>query len=386
MARDERYFVGLMSGTSADGIDAVLTAIAGSGLEMRARQVRHEYVAYDPPLRDRVLAAAGGHPLEAIALARLDRDVGQAFAAAAETLLKAARVPRRRVAAIGSHGQTIAHDPPGVAGAIGATLQIGQAAHIAQRTGLAVVADFRQGDIAAGGQGAPLVAWPDYVLLHDARKARVLVNIGGIANITFLPAGGLPGDTVAFDTGPGNMVIDAMMRSLFDQSYDVDGSTAAKAAPSEPLLNELLAEGYFHLHPPKTTGREQWGAVYVERLMLMGKKHRLGPADLVATASELTVRSIAGAIARLTQNPHEVILCGGGARNIYLAMRLRQLLTPASTISIERFDLDATAKEALSFAMLAAARIDGVPANIPQATGASGPALLGSVTEPYRHE
>lgn len=370
-----------MSGTSADGVDAVLTAVGGHGLAMRARQVRHEHTPYTPELHERVLAAAGGKALTTVELARLDRDVGLAFAEAAAAVIKHARVARTRLVAIGSHGQTVAHCPPALAGEVGATLQIGSPALIAARTGLKVVADFRQGDIAAGGQGAPLVAWPDYVLFHDDRKARVLVNIGGIANITFLPAGGLPGDTLAFDTGPGNMVIDALARRFFDKPCDTDGAIAAAATPCRPLLNDLLANPYFHAAPPKTCGREQWGDAFVERLLLQADKHRLAPPDLLATASELTVQSIAQAVAALTQRPHEVILCGGGAKNIYLAMRLRKLLLPAGTVSIERFDIDATAKEAMSFALLAAARLDDVPANIPQATGAARPALLGSVTQ-----
>lgn len=377
----ERYFVGLMSGTSADGVDAVLAAISGAGLEMRVRQVRHLFRPYEPSLRARVLACASGEALSAIELAALGRDVGLAFADAAAQLLKTSRVAKAKLVAIGSHGQTVAHAPPQAGREIGATLQIGVPATIAERIGLPVVADFRQGDVAAGGQGAPLVAWPDYVAFHHATKARVLLNIGGIANITFLPAGGLPNDTVAFDTGPGNMVVDALMQRFFDKPYDADGAVAAGATPNEPLLDELLANPYFHREPPKTCGREQWGSVFLERLLLMAERHRVEPADLVATASELTVRAAARAIAGLTQNPHEVVLCGGGARNIYMALRLRRLLTPASTVGIERFDIDATAKEAVSFAMLAAARIDGVPANVPAATGARRPALLGSITE-----
>jgi len=377
----ERYFVGLMSGTSADGIDAVLTAVAGVGAEMHIRQVRHEFTPYDAALRERILAAASGEPISAVSLAELDRDIGVAFADAATALGKHARVARSKLAAVGSHGQTIAHAPPTKPGRIGATLQIGSAAIIAERTGLPVVADFRQGDIAAGGQGAPLVAWPDWVLFRHEAKTRVLVNLGGIANVTFLPAGGLAADTLAFDTGPGGMVIDALARRLFDKPCDTDGAIAAGAAADPRLLNELLAAPWFHRPPPKTTGREDWGPTFVERLCMRAEARDVSAADLLATASELTVQSIVAAIGRLTENPHEVILCGGGARNIYLAMRLRKLLVPASTISIERYDIDVTAKEAVSFAMLAAARIDRIAANVPQATGASRPVLLGSVVE-----
>jgi len=378
---DERYFVGVMSGTSADGIDAVLTAVAGEGEQMRVRQVRHEFSPYEPPLRRRVLTVASGEPVAAVALAELDRDIGIAFADAAATLLTNARVARRKMAAIGSHGQTIAHAPPTETRALGATLQIGSAAIIAERTSLPVVADFRQGDIAAGGQGAPLVAWPDWVLFGHERKTRVLVNLGGIANVTFLPAGAPAADTLAFDTGPANMVIDALAQRLLDKPFDTDGAAAAGAAFDARLLNELLGASYFGREPPKTTGREEWGREYVDRLIMRAEALDVGPADLIATASELTVRSIVAAIGRLTENPHEVILCGGGAKNIYVAMRLRKLLVPASTISIERFDIDATAKEAVSFAMLAAARIDEIPSNVPQATGARRAVLLGSVTK-----
>ena len=381
-----RYFVGLGTGSGGDGVDAVLAAVTDTGPAMRVRQVRHGFVPYGESLCRRVLSAMQGQGLSGEELARLDRDVGRVLADAAKSVCRASRVARRKLIAVGCERQTLARvgavapegaESPGV----GAVLQVGSSAIVAEQTGLPVVSDFSQSDLAAGGRGAPLTAWPDYVLFHHGRKARVLVNLGAVATMTFLPADGLPADTLAFDTGPGTGVIDALVRHHFDRPYDADGAIAAGSKAAPAFVAELLADPYFLRPPPKTCLPRQWGRDYVGRLEAMAHKRRMAPADLVACASEVTVQSLIRCIGALTQNPHEVILCGGGAKNIYLAMRLRKLLLPAGTVSIERFDIDAPAKAGLTVAMLAAARLDDVPANIPAVTGAARAVLLGSITE-----
>ncbi|NQU75001.1 MAG: anhydro-N-acetylmuramic acid kinase [Planctomycetes bacterium] len=381
----ERYLIGLASGATADGVDAVMVAIAGSAEAMAARQVRHEFLPYGEQLRHRLLSAGGGQNLSPVELALLDRDVALVFADAANSLRKACRISIGKIAAVGSHGHGIAYVPPQTEGSeapvIGAALQVGSPAVIVEQTQLPVVADFDQGDLAVSGVGGPLEAWPNYILLHHERKARVLVDIGGVASITFLPAGGFPADTLALNSGPGNAVIDALCWRHFSKPYDADGAIAAAAKPNQALLSELLAQSHFHQSAAKRCSRDQWGRTFMERLELMADKHNVTPAELIATTTELTARSIARAIGTLTENPHEVIVCGGGAKNITLVLLLRKLLLPAGTVNLERFDVDVTANEALSFAMLAAARLDGVPANIPAVTGAKRKALLGSVTQ-----
>ena len=330
---------------------------------MRVRQVRHEFRRYDDDLRRRI--GVGADPTA------LDGEVGRLFGDVAADVLKASRIGRARVAGVGSHGQ-----PCGTTG----TLRIGSPAAIAQRVGAAVVSDFAAADIAAGGRGEPLTGWSDYVLFAHRRKARVLLDLGRIATLTFLPAAAPVADMLIFDTGPGTAWTDTIARRHFDRLCDIDGAIAASGTASESMLAELLGDPCFLRRAPKTCDRCQWGPPAAERLEAVARTHRVEPVDLMATACELTARAAVGAIAALTQNPHEVILCGGGVRNINLTMRLRKLLVPASTVAIERFDIDATAMEALRYAVLAAARLDDVPTGIPSLTGAVGPAKLGKIT------
>lgn len=385
--RSERYFLGLAGVSSADRVEAALLAVAGEGRELRARQVRHETIGVAPELRAALVEAAKGESVTPPALHRLDRAWGECFAAAAAKLLSKSRIGAGRLSAVGQGGQTAVFDPtpedrldatePGLIH----TLCLGSPACVAQRLGVPVVADFAQADRAAGGRGEPIEAWGEWALLHDARKARVVLHLGGVARLTFLPAGGLPADTVSYDLGPGLAICDELTRRLFEQPFDADGSIAATGKPEEALLNQLLAHRYFHQPPPKTTHRGAWNRLYLERLLLAARNQRISPPDLVATACELTVRLVERGIADLTQNPHEVILAGGGAKNIHLAMRLRQRLSPASTISAERLDFDATAWRAACYAILAAARLDRTAANVAQSTGADKAVVLGSLTE-----
>ncbi len=368
----ERYFLGLEAGRSARGIHAMLAAIDGSGQSMRARQVHYAFVSYNDALSRRVARAVEGDPLPGEDVALLDHDVAVAFAEAACAVLAGTRVSRRRVAGIGSAGQTLA----------AAGVPLGSPAILADRAAVPVVSGFARGDLAVGGRGRPLSAWPDYVLFHHEGQSRVIADLGRIATITFLPAGGRPSETLCFEAGPGTDAADALAGCRLGKPFDTDGAVAAGGKCHRLALAEWLGDPHFSAAAPKDCPPRLWGPPGLERAEALARRYRLGPADLLATVSEATVRSVAAAIGALTERPHEVILCGGGARNVYLAMRLRKLLSPTSTVAAERHDIDAPGKSAADAALLAAARLDGVPANIPAITGAGQPALLGDVTPP----
>jgi anhydro-N-acetylmuramic acid kinase len=276
------------------------------------------------------------------------------------------------------------------------TLQIGEPSVIAQRTGITTVADFRPRDMAAGGEGAPLVPYADYILFNDRRLIRAVQNIGGIANVTFLPACSdavrrssqctyahtTDKDVLAFDTGPGNMVIDGVMRLITRgrRHYDRDGATAAKGTVHEPLLREMLRHPFLRRRPPKSTGREQFGQQYCEWLYSKARKEGLMPEDAVATATAFTASTIASAYRKfLPAMPDEMILCGGGAHNATLVRMLQSGLEGVRIRSTDEFGIDVDAKEAVSFAILAYATIRGVPNNLPRVTGASEPVVMGKI-------
>jgi len=374
-----------MSGTSGDGVDAVLCHVTGRGKEMRARIATHVYRPYSRELRRTLLAVMAPAATRTEQLCLLDNRVGEAFADAAVRVMRRARVRPRDVAVIGSHGQTICHIP-----ADGATWQIGRAAAIAARTGVAVVSDFRSADMAAGGHGAPLVPWTDWLLLRDGRKSRAIQNIGGIANVTWLPAGGSPGDVRAFDTGPGNMVIDEFVRrfSRGRAEYDRGGRMAARGRVSLRVLGDWLRAPFFRQRPPKSAGREQFGREFVDRALKRHKRLKLRPEDWVATATMLTATSIASAYGEYLPKGRrgpavdEVILCGGGAKNATLRRWLSELLPRIPVRVIDDLGIPTAAKEAMSFALLACARLDETPANLPRVTGAGRRVMLGQVSLP----
>jgi anhydro-N-acetylmuramic acid kinase len=295
-----------------------------------------------------------------------------------------AGVPLEQVDAIGSHGQTLWHRPP-AEGRRGATLQLGDPATIAERTGCPVVSDFRTRDIAAGGQGAPLVPWVDQLLFSIPGQARALQNIGGIGNVSWVPPRDGNGEVIAFDTGPGNALMDAAVELATGgrMTYDRDGLLAARGEVDEALLGELLRHPFFAQEPPKSTGREAFGRPVVERLAeALQPEGDQDWLDLIATLTELTARSIAEAHRRwiVPRGVAEVVLTGGGARNPTLVGRIRELLAPVPVVDGKTLGVDAEAKEALAFAVLAWAHVNGIPANAPGATGAAGRRVLGSFT------
>lgn len=401
MGRRSRIIVGLNSGTCADGVDAVACEVTGRGAAMRVRLLGHFQRAYPKTLRERLLALMAPAATRTEELCRLDAEIGERFAEVGAVLVD--RLGLSRIDLVGSHGQTICHLPPGRptagrrrGGSIGCTQQIGDASRIAVRLGAPVVSGFRQADMAVGGQGAPLVPWTDYVLFRHPKKTRIVQNIGGIANLTWLPAGGGAADVVAFDTGPGNMVMDALVRRFTDgkASYDRNGRRAKRGRVNDAILECLLQDAFFELSPPRSCGREEFGERYVERILTRFRRADLSPDDWVATATALTAASIALAYAgilaaRCGRHPpaDEIILCGGGAKNPSLVHFLERYVTfdGACNIAIRTtadFGILLDAKEAVSFAMLAAACVDGVPANLPQVTGASRGVVLGQVCSP----
>lgn len=375
--------VGLMSGTSLDGVDAALVEVEGTTeADVTARLVRALTLPYDEPRREAIHAAIAAGTAEA--LCGLHADLGEWLAEAAIRVCAEAGVPLADVDAIGSHGQTVWHRPP-AEGRRGATLQLGDAATIAERTGRPVVSDFRTRDVAAGGQGAPLVPWADRLLFSAPGRARALQNVGGIGNVTRVPPKGSGEPVFAFDTGPGNALIDAAVELATDRrlTYDRDGILAARGEVDEALLAELLRHPYFAAEPPKSTGREEFGRPFVARLAEAvqpeGDRDWL---DLVATLTELTARTIADAYRRwvLPRGVDEVVVTGGGARNPTLLGRIRALLDPLPVVDGAALGIDSDAKEAVAFALMAWAHLHGIPANVPSATGAAGPRVLGSLT------
>ena len=380
-----RLVIGLMSGTSADGIDAALVDISGSGEGTRARLEKFVFAPYPDDLRREVLAAGEGQSITTARLCRLNVVLGEWFARAALRVCEAAGVPIDRVRAVGSHGQTVHHLPDSVE-AFGvttrSTLQLGDPAVIAERTGVTTVSDFRSRDLAAGGQGAPLVPLVDYLLFRSDAAGRIMLNIGGIANLTVLPAGCGPGDVVAFDTGPGNMLIDALVGHLSSgaASYDEDGRMAAAGNVDRQLLKGLMAHPYLAIPPPKSTGREMFGESALAKLL--ATRGALSDADLVRTATVFTSECIADAVRRFV-TPHwdidELVVSGGGAENPILLEALRESLGELPVARLETLGVPSEAKEALAFAVLANETLHGRPGNVPGATGADGPRVLGLV-------
>ncbi|MEX1183380.1 MAG: anhydro-N-acetylmuramic acid kinase [Gemmatimonadota bacterium] len=375
--------MGLMSGTSLDGIDAAVVEFTGAPLSPAWRLLAFVDLPYTAEQRrmihDGILEGT------AASLCRLNVDLGEWFADAALRACREAGVDSADVAVIGSHGQTVWHEPPRD-GRRGATLQIGCAATIAERTGIAVVSDFRARDVAAGGHGAPLVPWVDRLLFSHPAKRRVLQNVGGMANLSWLPPQGSDEPVLAFDTGPGNALIDAAVELATggDSTYDRDGAWAAAGEVNEVLLNELLAHPFLNQPPPRSTGRELFGRPFVQDIAdRVRPGDRSAWASFISTMTSFTARSIADAITRwaVPLGVDEIIITGGGALNPTLVERIRERLAPIPVAAGSGvLGIDPAAKEALAFAALARAHLSGVPGNVPEATGAAGPRVLGCLT------
>ena len=377
-------FVGLMSGTSLDGIDAAVVQIDGESREdVEWSLLAFSTTAYDEGRREMILdTLEKGTPQT---LCRLDASLGEWFASATRDACEAVGVETREVAAIGSHGQTVWHIPPTDAER-GATLQLGDAATLAERTGAPVVNDFRSRDVAAGGHGAPLVPWLDQLLFSAGDQRRAIQNLGGMANVTWLPPTGSPEPVIAFDTGPGVALIDGAVRRATDGAspFDRDGAMARRGQVDESLLTGLLDNAYFRAPPPKSTGREHFGRALLDRAAagLAPGQDEDAWCDLVATLTAFTARSIAEAYRAwvLPRGLDEVFLVGGGASNPALVQAIEQGLDSVQVKNGMELGVDPDAREALAFAFLAWAHVHGIAGNIPSVTGAEAPRVLGSMT------
>ncbi len=376
--------IGLMSGTSVDGIDAALVDIFGTDLDIKIELVAGVTYPYPIEIRERILEVCAGKPISMMELAELDDAIANCFAQAAIAI----QTGHQKATLIGSHGQTVYHRPlTGFSsGKLAYSLQIGRGTLINHLTGITTINNFRAADIAVGGQGAPLVPRIDAALLSHDSEARCIQNIGGIGNVTYIPVRG--GDWLSkirgWDTGPGNSLLDLAVEHLTDKAktYDEDGNWAASGTPNLTLVEQWLDLEYFHLPPPKSTGRELFGVDYLHQCIKDAESLQLTPADFLATLTELTAASIVSSYRNfLPQMPHRVLLCGGGSRNLYLKHRLQQLLGTIPVSITNEVGLNADFKEAIAFAVLAYWKHTDTPGNLPAATGASREVLLGNVWE-----
>jgi len=378
---------GVMSGTSADGIDVAVVRIAAGRQRPTLELLAHEGFAYPAPLRRAVLAAMNAASTSTAELARLHWRLGIAYAEAVKATIGKHPV---KLDLIGCHGQTLYHQARAASYAgrsFACTWQAGEAQVIAAALCVPVVANFRPADMLAGGQGAPLVPLLDYVLFAHPKRGRVLQNIGGIANLTAIPAGAAPNALIAFDTGPGNMVIDPLALELFGKRFDRNGAIAASGRVLGPVLASALRNAYFQLKPPRTAGREEFGREYAARFLAACRRHSPKPEDAVATATALTAETIAESYREFVQRKMrgagvDYIVSGGGARNSTLMAMLAQRLEPmgCELAASGDFGLPAEAKEAAAFALLAWQTWHRLAGNVPAATGAKRPAILGQVT------
>ena len=382
--------IGLMSGTSVDGIDAALVELSGTETDLEVKLLRSETFDYPAALRSQILAVCAGESLSMAAMAQLDDAIAREFAAAAKTIQTAQPDPEP-IRFIGSHGQTVFHRPPQTANEqpLGYSLQLGRGSAIAHWSGITTVSNFRVGDLAMGGQGAPLVPRVDAYLLGDEQECRCVQNIGGIGNVTYLPARrgfasltDWEGAVWGWDTGPGNVLVDLAVQHLTNgaQTFDRDGAWAAQGQISDPLVTQWLADPFFSQEPPKSTGREHFGPDWLARSRQAAIALGLSDADWLASLTELTARSIADSYRNhLPQLPDRVLVCGGGSRNRTLWARLQHHLGSIPLETTDQWGLCASSKEAIAFAVLGYWRLLDRPGNLPAATGARQSVPLGEV-------
>jgi anhydro-N-acetylmuramic acid kinase len=380
--------IGLMSGTSADGIDVALAQISGAPHELRAQLENFAAVPYPRKVREAILRVAEGTHVNTAEISQLSFLLGELFADAVREACRRFHVPLAKVKLIGSHGQTVYHQGKrslafGVR-RVASTLQIGEPAVIAGLTGVTTVGDFRAADMAVGGQGAPLVPFVDYLLYRDRSIGRVALNIGGIANLTVIPAEAKPGDVIAFDTGPGNMVIDALVHHATrgEQSFDRGAKLATRGKFQPALCESLFRDEYYRQSPPKSAGREQYGAEYVKKIVAWGRKHVAPHEDLIRTATVFTALSIVDAWNRFVApraKISQLVAAGGGTHNPLIMSQLAAALRGVDVVTSAELGVPEDGKEAFAFAILAYESYHRRASNLPSATGARRPAILGKI-------
>lgn len=372
--------IGLMSGTSVDGIDAAVVEIEGQELDLEVKLLTGQTFPYPEQLREQILSVCDGKSLSMVEFAELNEAIAIEFAKAANNVTPA----QLKVDLIASHGQTVFHKPPS-SHKLGYSLQLGRGEVIAKNTGITTINNFRQADIAVGGQGAPLVSKVDLCLFSDAHHSRCLQNIGGIGNVTYLASKKQPqwqNQVIGWDTGPGNALIDLAVVKLTNgqQTFDFNGSWSRQGKPCLELVSKWLQNKFFHQLPPKSTGRELFGSAYLENCWQEAQTFNLSEADFLASLTELTVSSIVDSYKRfLPHLPQEILLCGGGSRNLYLKERLQNALQSVKVMTTDEVGISSEFKEAIAFAILGYWRINSFPANIPQVTGATKAVLLGDL-------
>jgi anhydro-N-acetylmuramic acid kinase len=380
--------LGMMSGTSVDGIDVSLVKISGAPPKLKINLLNHTAISFPANVRKEILRVAEQSPITSGELSQLHARLGHIYADAALAACKKFRVSPHKIDLIGNHGQTIFHQgsPVNFLGTkTASTLQIGEGSAIAGLTRITTVSDFRPADMALGGNGAPLVPFADYALYRHPKLGRVSLNIGGIANVTVIPGGAKPSQVFAFDTGPGNMLIDALVSHFTRgrQRFDKNAALAQKGRAIPALLDELMRDPYLKLGPPKSTGREYYGVAYVKKLLALGKKHHAKPNDLIRSATLFTALSIVDALNRFVvpkHKIHQLIVSGGGASNPLLLAQLSAALPNIDVITSGELGVPTDAKESLAFALLAYETYHRRPSNIASATGARGAAILGKIS------
>ena len=381
--------VGLMSGTSGDGVDAALVEVSGRGQTLKARALAAQTLSYPRSLQQRIVTASISGTVADIC--HLNALLGEWFANAALNVIRQAKLRPADIAAIGSHGQTVHHLPKGIqapgVGAVRSTLQIAEPAVIAERTGITTIANFRPRDIAAGGQGAPLTPAAHALLLKHPRRARLIVNLGGISNVTYVPRGGMWEGVLAFDTGPANMVLDSLLNRATNGrlSMDRDGKLAQKGRVDTRLMGKLLAHPFLSRRPPKSTGREEFGPSLIDELLVVQQQLGLSMEDLLATCSMWTARAV-GTARRWVKGPiDEIVVGGGGVRNRAIMDNMAAVFAPVPVTTFDALGWESKAFEAVAFALLAYQTMMGQSGNIPGVTGATHPVLLGAIVPAGPH-
>ncbi len=375
--------VGLMSGTSADGVDAALVDVRGRSRSLKVRLLAFASLAYPPRLRDRIVSASTSGTVTDVC--HLNALLGEYFARAALKVIRRGGLQAASVRLIGSHGQTLHHMPKpvrdGPIGRVRSTLQIAEPAVIAERTGILTIADFRPRDMAAGGEGAPLTPYVHYLIFRHPRRSRLIVNLGGIGNATYLPKTGSVRSIQAFDTGPGNMVLDGLIRHFTRGAHSVDrgGRLAAKGIVHPRMLRDLLGHPFLHRRPPKSTGREEFGEAFLKKVLALGRRYRVRAEDTLATNAFFTAATIAASRRWLGGQVDEVLVGGGGTSNRALMSHLHKLLAPIPVRTFEATGWPSKAFEAAAFAVLAYLTMSGECGNVPSVTGARKAVVLGTI-------
>lgn len=371
------YAVGLMSGTSLDGIDAALVEITGVNEETKVNLIQFSTLPIPKETDQKIRDAFSIETSNSALISSLNVEIGGLLADAAIQVSEDADIPLNDIEFIASHGQTIYHIPEVSAKYHASTLQIGEPAVIAEKTGCTVVSNFRTRDMAVGGQGAPIVPYSEYILYRDDERTRLLQNIGGIGNVTVIPPRASINDLVAFDTGPGNMIINELTQHFYNESYDKNGAYASKGAVNNELLEEWMQHPYIVKTPPKTTGREEFGLQFVQEYL---SKYKLPAEDWLATATMFTAKSIAESVEPYITNKTDLIIGGGGSYNPTLVEKIKQALPNVTVLRQEDLGYSSDAKEAIAMVILGNQTLHKQPSNVPSATGASKQVILGNIT------